>query len=103
MTNPVAIAGMHRSGTSMVARQLNLVGMYLGDEADLIPAANENPDGYWEHVEFVDVNDALLHEFGGGWDHPISLPPDWQGLDRLAHLRARAHQLVEGFAGRQTW
>jgi hypothetical protein len=103
MTQPTAIAGMHRSGTSMVARLLNRAGMYLGDEADLIPASPENPDGYWEHAEFVDLNEALLHELGGGWDCPVTLPPDWQALDCLEPLRTRAGQLIDAFEGHESW
>ena len=39
----VCIAGMHRTGTSMVARMLNLCGVYLGKEKDLIPSEKDNP------------------------------------------------------------
>jgi GT2 family glycosyltransferase len=103
MTQPTAIAGMHRSGTSMVAHLLHRAGMYLGDESDLIPASPENPDGYFEHAEFVDLNEALLHELGGGWDCPVVLPSDWQGLKSLEPLRSRAAQLIEAFDGHESW
>ncbi len=33
MSRPVAIVGMHRSGTSMVAKLLQQAGLNLGDEA----------------------------------------------------------------------
>jgi hypothetical protein len=36
---PVAIVGMHRSGTSMVAKLLQQAGLNLGAEADLMPPA----------------------------------------------------------------
>src|SRR5204863_2465921 len=80
---PVAIGGMHRSGTSMTARLLNVMGTYLGEESDLVPATAENPEGYWEHTGFVDVNDEILHELGGGWDCPVALPADWTHDARL--------------------
>ena len=32
---PISIVGMHRSGTSMVARLLNLCGLYLGTPEEL--------------------------------------------------------------------
>ena len=35
----IIILGMHRSGTSMVARALNLMGAYLGEADELVPAA----------------------------------------------------------------
>src|ERR1700722_15554601 len=103
MMQPIAIAGMHRSGTSMVTRLLSHTGIFLAVDADLNPPSSENPDGYWEHVEFVDLNDALLNELGGGWDCPVTLPPGWQALDCLSPLRARAQVLVDGFDGHDSW
>jgi hypothetical protein len=44
-SRPVAIVGMHRSGTSMVAKLLQQAGLNLGDEGDLMPPAAENPEG----------------------------------------------------------
>ena len=63
----------------MTAQLLSIMGMYLGEESDLVPATAENPEGYWEHTAFVDVNDEILHELGGGWDCPVALPADTKG------------------------
>ena len=48
---------MHRSGTSMVARLLHDAGLYLGEPADLAEPGIHNPDGYWENLRFVEIND----------------------------------------------
>ena len=46
---PILIAGMHRSGTSMVAELLYRCGLALGAEDQLfLPANEDNPAGYWE-------------------------------------------------------
>lgn len=66
----ICIAGMHRSGTSLVARLLNLCELYLGQESELMPPSPDNLDGYWEHLEFVDINSSLLAQFGGSWYQP---------------------------------
>src|SRR5262249_23640698 len=66
----VCIAGMHRSGTSMVARLLNLCGLYLGEDEDLMPSAADNPEGFWENLHFVDLNEKILSALQGGWDMP---------------------------------
>ncbi|HTK16976.1 MAG TPA: glycosyltransferase [Acidimicrobiia bacterium] len=100
---PVAIGGMHRSGTSMTARLLNVMGTYLGEESDLVPATSENPEGYWEHTAFVDVNDEILHELGGGWDCPVPLPAGAKGRARLAPLQVRARQAIERLDGHEHW
>jgi predicted nucleic acid-binding Zn-ribbon protein len=66
----VCIAGMHRSGTSMVARILNLCGLDLGPEHSIVAPAADNPDGFWEHRKLQEINEAILEELGGAWDRP---------------------------------
>lgn len=64
----VCITGMHRSGTSLIASLLREAGLYLGDEADLIPASKDNVDGFWEFAPFVEISDRALERLGGWWD-----------------------------------
>ena len=45
---PACIAGMHRSGTSMVARALAACGLELGSESELIGPTADNEWGHWE-------------------------------------------------------
>src|SRR5438309_5043020 len=94
----LCITGMHRSGTSMVARLLNVCGLGLGPEDELLPAAFDNPRGFWENVHFVRLNDALLRAWGGPWDRPppgAGTTPD--------ELRSRALGLVGRLAGPGPW
>src|SRR6516164_11525587 len=98
----VCIAGMHRSGTSLVARLLNLCGLYLGREQDILPPNPTNPEGHWEHEPIVEINDELLAEFGGGWDYP----PDFSGLSdrrRVLRIEQKARAVLEQFAGHEHW
>lgn len=90
----IAIAGMHRSGTSMVARMLALCGMSLGDPRDMLPAAPDNPEGFWEHHAFVDLNVQLLDLLGGAWDLPPVPPADWGAAPEMLPLRAQAAALL---------
>ena len=80
-SRPVAllVLGMHRSGTSAVARALNLCGVALGDA--LMPARADNPAGFWEHAEVVQVHDALLAALGMAWDDPRPMPVGWLDSD----------------------
>jgi hypothetical protein len=98
----VCIAGMHRSGTSMVTKMLHSAGLYLGPEADLMPSGTERRERHWEHRRFVKINAALLARLYGAWDCPPPLPIAWQS-PRLAALRGRAEALVAAFAGREPW
>ena len=54
----------------MLTRLLHACGLYLGAKDDLMPAQADNPDGFWEHLGFVALNDELLNELGGAWDLP---------------------------------
>jgi GT2 family glycosyltransferase len=105
------ITGMHRSGTSMVAKLLYVSGLYLGPEDELLPATPDNADGHWENVHFIELNDKILNEFGGGWDYPPLLPDGWCGggtdcqsaPQRLLPLREKAAALVQQFRDHEPW
>ena len=102
-STPVCIAGMHRSGTSMVAGLLHRCGLTLGDEEALSRPAPDNPAGFWEDAGFVQLNDELLAAWGGGWDWPRPMPAGWEKSEVAAQLRVRADALVAGFGGRGPW
>src|SRR4029078_3592504 len=98
----ICIAGAHRSGTSMLTRLLHAGGLYLGTKNELMPAQADNPDGFWEHLGFVALNDELLNELGGAWDLP---PKQNEKLSyaRLDPLRMKARLLIERFNSAGPW
>lgn len=57
---PVIIIGMHRSGTSLVARQLIAAGVFLGSRLDVNAEA----------TLFQGLNDWLLDQTAAAWDQP---------------------------------
>ena len=63
----ILVVGMHRSGTSAVARLLNMMGAYFGPEDVDIGAGEENPKGFWERREVRKLCDDLLHSAGADW------------------------------------
>ncbi|WP_321342315.1 hypothetical protein [Breoghania sp.] len=79
MPTVALILGMHRSGTSVTARALNLLGYSLPKK--LIPADETNETGHWESRPLALFNDKLLATLGSSWD-------DWRGLtpDALAQI-----------------
>ncbi|HEX2281191.1 MAG TPA: sulfotransferase, partial [Thermomicrobiales bacterium] len=101
-SRPVAIVGMHRSGTSMVAKLLQRAGLSLGEEADLMPPAEENPEGFYEHLQFVKLNDEVLNVAGAGWDCPPAAGFDWDDT-ALDPFRARARRLAIPLQERLPW
>lgn len=58
--SPVIIAGMHRSGTSMITRELEKLGLFLGNDLE------QNHESKF----FIGLNEKLLKESGGSWDNP---------------------------------
>lgn len=76
------VLGMHRSGTSVLARALPVLGISLGER--LLPAHPCNPKGFFEDADINAGNRALLKELGASWESPVSFR-DMQGrLRRLA-------------------
>jgi hypothetical protein len=58
------ISGMHRSGTSLVARLFYEIGADLGDPEKFYRPDKWNPDGYFEQPEIHSINFRLIN---GPW------------------------------------
>lgn len=100
----VFVLGMHRSGTSLLARLLNFIGVDLGPSDRFDPPSPWNPTGYWEHTELRDINDDLLARLGGDWRRTPALPISAQDGDDLDDLRSRAAEIIErDFGAADTW
>jgi GT2 family glycosyltransferase len=70
------IIGMHRAGTSALARVCALRGAALPGQ--LLPANAGNPTGYWEPQGVTELNTRVLDHFQLDWDDPFAaaqLPP----------------------------
>jgi hypothetical protein len=100
--SPVCIAGMHRSGTSMVARLLEVCGLFLGPEKELGFDTN-NGEPHWENVRFVALNDQILNRLGGSWDNPPKLLAGWEHTPEVEALRSQAKKLIKRLRGQQYW
>lgn len=71
--NPVIVIGMHRSGTSLLASIIEAAGVKIGEH--MVPASQFNSPGYFEDLDFVNLNKALLRASGvheSGHEKPIS-------------------------------
>lgn len=100
----ICVLGMHRSGTSLVTRVLNLLGVYLGSETGLTQAKDDNPKGFWEHYDIARINDEIFSRFGGSWHEPPDLPVGWESSSELGDLRQQAQVLIrDQFSGIGLW
>lgn len=71
--DPVIVIGMHRSGTSLLARLLNRLGCFLGGDLD----------GLYESRLFLTINEAILTHNRLSWDRPTGI----QNLAREGYHR----------------
>jgi glycosyltransferase involved in cell wall biosynthesis len=116
----VCVLGTSRSGTSLTARLLDLAGVYLGPEEELLgedrhqltgegeqvltKAKQSNPVGHWEHYRLMRLNERILRSLGGNWRETPPMPPGWESSEELAELRDEARaMLAESFGGQELW
>lgn len=63
----IVVIGMHRTGTSLITRGLQVMGVNLGD--NLLPAMSEvNAKGFWEDADINAFNIEMLHAIDSEWD-----------------------------------
>ncbi len=79
----IIILGMHRSGTSALARLVNLLGVDLGKS--FLPPDPANPSGYWEHLQIYDTHEHMLNRMGRVWHSVFPFPEEWW-LDPMVSL-----------------
>ena len=86
----------------MLTRLLHACGLNLGPESALMPPQADNPEGFWEHLGFVAVNDELLSGLGGAWDLPPKMDENFND-PRFNPLRMKARLLIEEFNSARVW
>jgi hypothetical protein len=87
----------------MIARALNLCGLNLGKDDQLLGANDGNPLGHFEHAGFFRINEGLLAHFGASWHNPPELQQGWETDASLSDLTAEARQLVGTFSETPVW
>ena len=86
----ICVLGMHRSGTSVTAHVVHLLGGWLGEDEDLIAAEPANLTGYWERGDINSLHERMLRALHRAWDTSFPLPQDWhRSSDRFWIPRVR--------------
>lgn len=98
----VLVLGMHRSGTSALARGLQMSGVYLGN--NFLSPQPDNPTGYWEDKNICELNERLLTAFGLKWED-VTLIDDsrWREPEVEALLADAVKYLRSTFANHPLW
>ncbi len=93
---------MHRSGTSALAGMLSVLGIKFGKS--LFPPHADNPRGYWEHKEIVDLNDRILAALGSSWDDMRLPQQTWWTDERITPFRTELVRILcRDFAKERLW
>ncbi|MCP4903175.1 MAG: hypothetical protein GY906_39945 [bacterium] len=99
----IFVLSMHRSGSSVVTRLLNMMGAYFGPEESSTGASHENPKGFWERRDIRNMNDELLRSAGADWDRlgdlDLGLLPD-EARERYS---SKARALVGDLDAHRPW
>jgi len=75
----IFVVGMHRSGTSLVTKLINLAGFDIGDKFPF-NKNHSNPTGHWENREALIINQKLMMIAGGPnvrWCTPFKFSDNW--------------------------
>ncbi len=83
---------MHRAGTSLLARVLNLLGAAM--PRTLIGASSNNEAGYWESRPVQQLDDRLLLAAGTAWDGWLPIAPAWFDTLEAAGFGEEARELL---------
>ena len=90
----VIVLGMHRSGTSAIARGLKALSIELGDNL-LPPVEGNNDRGFWEDRDIYRLNERLLAKCASGWDRLSRLDEPLLLQDAFAPERREAAILLD--------
>lgn len=91
----ILVVGMHRSGTSVVARAINLMGAFLGSDSEVMqPHPDINPTGYWERPDIVIEHEQFLQRSGFAWGTLANFELDAIAEDQRNALAAKLRGIV---------
>jgi hypothetical protein len=101
----VCILGMHRSGTSVLTRLINLLGAEIGDNDKLMKGVEENnPEGFWEHSEIVLIHNKILATLYSSWDATMVLPDNWWKFKEIVPFREQLIKVIKkDFIDKKLW
>lgn len=97
------VLGMHRSGTSVLARLMNLIGVYFGPEGIQLNAGDDNPKGVWERKDVHALNDFAINSSGCAWNRVSAFDVGNLASDALDEFLTRARRIVLEMDAHRPW
>jgi glycosyltransferase involved in cell wall biosynthesis len=99
----IIVLGMHRSGTSAVARLLNMMGAYFAPERMELPVNQANPKGYWERRDVVNLNEEIFKALDISWDRLAAFTPKSINSEIVQRFQPYAAEIVLGLDAQRPW
>ena len=95
MQKQLIIAGFHRSGTSMLAQELNNAGLFLGDR--LLGPHISNADGHYEDYDFFNFHEKILSSHNETWQYAseetLSIDTKYEAdMHHIIDMRNKKHK-----------
>lgn len=89
----ILVLGMHRSGSSALARIISFLGAAL--PRHLVPASESNPRGHWESARLVALHEQLLASIDTTWDDWRAPPLRWRDNDTASKFGGKIQQAID--------
>ncbi len=99
----IIVLGMHRSGTSVVARLLNMMGAYFAPERVELPVTTANPKGYWERRDVINLNEDILTALGITWDNIHQFKSADMTDEIQTRFESLAREIILGLDANRPW
>ena len=87
----VFVLGMHRSGTSVAARAMQMFGYSNGTKI-MVPNEYQNPKGFFEDMDFMAFNEKLLASVDAIWSS-VNIDPFGMVLPTVEQLPEKMREL----------
>jgi glycosyltransferase involved in cell wall biosynthesis/uncharacterized coiled-coil protein SlyX len=106
----IIVLGMHRSGTSIVARLLNMMGAYFAPERvetapekSALPITEANPKGYWERWDVLILNENILKALEITWDNIGDFNTKKMTTEIHSQFESSIRDIVVGLDANRPW
>ena len=97
------VLGMHRSGTSMVTRLLNMMGAYFGPENVGMRPATDNLKGFWERRDVYELNEDLFNTQSTSWFQISDFHPDKLSKEQKEYYQKEASRIIFDMDSHRPW
>ena len=79
------------------------MGAWVGHEESLLASAPDNPRGFWERQDTLELNDALLHSAGGDWASVVDLKLEHISQQEKIAFLDKARAIITDLDRQSTW